>query len=183
LTLSIAIVCRLESGNESIQELHILPSCSHSQASGAGSCSSSPVVGSFLSISPYEDLMANSLSSPFLRQLHSLSRSPSSHAVCTVQTFQNELSGPSLHLFARYYLELGWIVIIFDRFGDHFAHLSSLSPNGRLFYFPFTILTKVFPEIYGERYRSQQVLPSPTALSLSLSLSLCLSVSVSLSDR
>jgi hypothetical protein len=168
LTLSIAIVCRLQSVKKPLQELQILPSCQPSSSSEF--CSSAPVIGSFLSISPYEDLATKTLSPFFLRQLNSLSLSSSLRAVCTVQTFQNELSGAALHLFARYYLELDWIVIIFDRFGDHFTHISSLLPHQRLFYFPFTILTKVFPRLYDGSYRSQQVPHPPTPL-----LILCLS--------
>lgn len=68
------------------------------------------------------------------------------------------MSGPTLYLFAQYYLSLDWIVIIFDRFGDHSSYLSSLQSNPRLFYFPFTILTSLLPNIYNETYRSKQVL-------------------------
>jgi hypothetical protein len=80
-------------------------------------------------------------------------------AACTVQTFKNDATGPMLYLFARYYLELGWLVIVYDRFGQHGQVLSGLRAqySTRLLYHPYTILQLVFPSIYNEDYYIKQV--------------------------
>ena len=38
------------------------------------------------------------------------------HAVCTAQVFRNRQSGLYLYLFSRYYLSLGYMVIVYDRY-------------------------------------------------------------------
>jgi hypothetical protein len=155
--LSIAILCEVESDDAVVEDLIISPSCLHTTTN----CFP-PLTATFLPIFPYEALSSYTLSSSFLSQLNSASITSATRAVCTVQTFQNQLSGPALHLFVRYYLELDWIVIVFDRFGDHYPHISSLLSNERFFYFPITILTQLFPDLYNDYYRSQQVVLSLT---------------------
>jgi hypothetical protein len=159
--LSIAILCEVESYDVTVEDLIIFPSCHN-----ASNCSP-PLRGTFLSMFPYEDLTSHKLSSSFLKQLNSFSVTSATRAVCTVQTFQNQLTGPALYLFVRYYLELDWIVIVFDRFGDHSSHISSFLSSQRFFYFPMTILTQLLPDLYNDFYRSQQV-PPPSPLTTPL---------------
>lgn len=80
-------------------------------------------------------------------------------AVCTVQTFRNDVSGTMLYLFSRYYLELGWLVIVYDRFGQHEKVLATLRSQYEniLLYHPYTIFQFLFPSIYGQTYYEQQV--------------------------
>ena len=82
------------------------------------------------------------------------------HAVCTVQTFQNPLSGPMLYMFTRFYLELGWVVIVYDRFGAHRDFLSSLldsQTDQRLKYYPYTLFQLLFPNTYNTDVMASQV--------------------------
>lgn len=81
------------------------------------------------------------------------------HAVCTVQTFQNVVSGPMLYMFTRYYLELGWVVIVYDRFGAHHDFLSALESqyNEQLKYYPYTLYQLIFPDIYTSQIMHTQV--------------------------
>jgi hypothetical protein len=78
-------------------------------------------------------------------------------AVCTVQTFLNPMSGPMLYMFARYYLSMGWAVIIYDRFGAHREHLEEFLTHPRLKYFPYTMFQLMFPETYNEEFMNSQV--------------------------
>jgi hypothetical protein len=78
---------------------------------------------------------------------------PSKHAdnsltryVCTVQQFQNLLTGPLMYLFVQYYLQLGWHVLVYDQFGRHQSFLSDLLGHPRLDYFPYTVFELLFPE-------------------------------------
>jgi len=77
-------------------------------------------------------------------------------AVCTVQTFYNELTGPMMYMFARFHLVLGWMVIVYDRFGMHEGFLRELMTHERFRYHPYTMLQLVLPDIYNDRYRNQQ---------------------------
>lgn len=159
LTYSIAILCEIDSISSKIDEVIIYPSCSKSSAKKLPICvDKASVNATLLSIFPYQNLSSNLVSSSFAKQINSLSLNSISRAVCTVQTFQNQLSGPSLHLFVRYYLELNWIVIVFDRFGDHYEHISAFLGDNRFFYFPSTILLEIYPDLYDDQYRAAQVM-------------------------
>ena len=57
---------------------------------------------------------------------------------CTVQTFQNALSGPQLYLFATYYSSLGFQVVIYDRYGRHVEYIRGLVESHGVIYHPFT---------------------------------------------
>ena len=81
-------------------------------------------------------------------------------AVCTVQTFKNDLTGPMLSLFAQYYMSTGWLVILYDRFGQHKDFIEPLLQGpfrGRLLYHPYTMLQLIFPSVYDDEYRTKQV--------------------------
>ena len=73
--------------------------------------------------------------------------------VCAVQQFQNRLTGPMIYLFARYYLQLGWHVLIYDQGGSHQSFLEPLlEQSSRLRYFPFTVFELLFPARYKYKY-------------------------------
>lgn len=84
-------------------------------------------------------------------------------AVCTVQTFLNSVSGPMLYMFTRYYLELDWVVIIYDRFGSHRTFLTDFLNHTRLKYFPFTMFQLMFPNTYNNEFVRSQVSDSNDA--------------------
>ena len=48
--------------------------------------------------------------------LHDKQLESKMHAVCTVQVFRNEQTGLYLYLFSHYYLSLGYMVIVYDRY-------------------------------------------------------------------
>ena len=80
-------------------------------------------------------------------------------AVCTVQTFRNDMSGPMLYLFIRHHLALGWVVIIFDRYGWHEEDVAPfLRTDERVIYYPYTLFQYYFPDIYNKAAALQQVL-------------------------
>ena len=84
-------------------------------------------------------------------------RQASTHAVCTVQTFRNPLTGPMLYLFAKYYLTMGWSVIVYDRHGWHHDFLKPFERNYRMKYYPYTAFELLFPETYQLHKASVQV--------------------------
>jgi len=69
--------------------------------------------------------------------------------VCAVQLFQNEITGPLMYLFVRYYLELGWRVIIYDQFGRHEKYVSDFLKIDNFHYYSYTVFDKIFPHIYN----------------------------------
>jgi len=77
------------------------------------------------------------------------SRSRISHAVGTVQTYVNPVSGMKLVIFARYYLSLGYTVLIYDRYGAHRSHLQPLFSEHNLVYAPYTVLQIALPSVYN----------------------------------
>lgn len=79
-----------------------------------------------------------------------------SHAVCTVQTFRNQQSGPMLYLFAKYYQQMGWSVIIYDRFGNHMEFLKELFHLPGIFYHPYTAFQLTQPLKYNYKMYAGQ---------------------------
>jgi hypothetical protein len=69
--------------------------------------------------------------------------------VCTVQTFQNEMSGPMLYMFALHYSMLGFQVVIYDRFGKHLEYIQELIDSHYIMYHPFTAYEVALPEEYS----------------------------------
>ena len=167
--MNAAVLCRIpdhESSSSSRDECHALETLSHKSnkiglvlksSCGQGDsheCNIRSVLGRFLL--PQEGFRLTSSSRAF--------NTPQSYdtsvrkSVCTVQTFRNGASDAMLYLFARYYLEAGWIVIIYDRFGQHEDVISLLRGFGdRLLYHPYTILEIVFPHLYNAVYAASQV--------------------------
>jgi hypothetical protein len=80
-----------------------------------------------------------------------LEKQTQSHAVCTVQTFQNPLSGPMLHLFSDYYLTLGYVVIIYDRHGLHRKFMKPFMGHIKFVYHPYTLFNILFAHLYSMR--------------------------------
>jgi hypothetical protein len=78
------------------------------------------------------------------------------HAVATAQVFMNDFSGPQLYLFASYYLKMGYLVIIYDRFGNHKSHLDSFMDNEWFEYHPFTIMQVAYPEKFTRTMARKQ---------------------------
>jgi hypothetical protein len=78
------------------------------------------------------------------------------HAVITAQVFMNDYSGPQLYLFASYYLKMGYLVIIYDRFGNHESHLHSFMDNELFEYHPFTIMQIAYPEYFTRAMATTQ---------------------------
>jgi len=72
------------------------------------------------------------------------------HAVCAVQTFRNPLSGPMMHMFVRYYLSLGWRVIIYDRFGLHRDFVKGMFHVPGFDYYPYTVYQLAQPDKYDQ---------------------------------
>ena len=55
-----------------------------------------------------------------------------------------------IYLFARYYLQLGWHVLIYDQGGSHQSFLEPLlEQSSRLRYFPFTVFELLFGDGSG----------------------------------
>jgi hypothetical protein len=79
-----------------------------------------------------------------------------SHAVCAVQTFRNPQSGPMLYLFVKYYIIMGWRVIVYDRFGYHREFLEELLSEPAFHYHPYTIMQLAQPNKYNEKYAKAQ---------------------------
>lgn len=69
--------------------------------------------------------------------------------VCTVQTFQNEMSGPMLYMFALHYSTLGFQVVIYDRFGKHLEFVQELIDSYYVIYHPFTAYEIGLPDEYN----------------------------------
>jgi hypothetical protein len=100
---------------------------------------------------PFEqekDQSASSASPVHARYLDQLER----HAVCTVQVFRNKLTSARLFLFVKYYLTMGWTVIVYDRYGLHADVMREFGEDVQLNYYPFT----VFQELFPDRYNMQQ---------------------------
>jgi len=81
---------------------------------------------------------------------------PRPHAVCTVQTFRNNQTGPMLYAFVQYYLALGWRVIVYDRFGLHREFMADLAGLEGVEYHPFTVFQLVNPNKYNDEYAKAQ---------------------------
>ena len=81
---------------------------------------------------------------------------PRPHSICTVQTFRNAQSGPMLYAFVKYHIDMGWRVIVYDRFGLHLEFLKDIIGIGGLDYYPFTVLQLVNPTKYNQEYAKKQ---------------------------
>jgi hypothetical protein len=62
-----------------------------------------------------------------------------------------------LYFFASYYLQLGWQVIIYDRYGRHQSFLEEFSHHSAFHYHPFTVLESIFPYLYNQTTASLEV--------------------------
>lgn len=80
---------------------------------------------------------------------------PRPHAVCTVQTFRNAITGPMLWLFVEFYHRLGWRVIIYDRFGFHREFVEDFIGLPGVDYHPYTLFTLTQPSKYNEAYKNK----------------------------
>ena len=69
------------------------------------------------------------------------------HGVCVVQNFKNEYSGFMLHLFIKYYLNLGFSVIIYDYSASHRDYVSPFLNISGVYYHPYTAFQILFPEL------------------------------------
>ena len=82
-------------------------------------------------------------------------------AVCTVQVYENEVSGVKLLSWSLYHLSLSYIVLIYDRYAMHAPILAPLLSEeryrGRLFYFPYTVFQIWNPAMYNSLQRQKQV--------------------------
>jgi hypothetical protein len=81
---------------------------------------------------------------------------PRPHAVCTVQTFANNQTGPMMYAFAAYYQLLGWRVVIYDRFGLHRDHMQPLLHLPGIDYYEYTVLQLAMPSKYNQQYKDLQ---------------------------
>mmetsp|Transcript_19819 Transcript_19819/g.28501 ORF Transcript_19819/g.28501 Transcript_19819/m.28501 type:complete len:499 (-) Transcript_19819:50-1546(-) len=78
-----------------------------------------------------------------------LARLRGSNAVITVQTFRNRISGPMLYMFIKYYTNLGWPVIIYDRYGLHADFVKDFVDSVDVIYHPYTLFESVFPHDFN----------------------------------
>lgn len=78
------------------------------------------------------------------------------NAVCAVQTFRNPQSGPMLYLFVKFYIDMGWHVIVYDRFGYHLEFLEELLHEPGFHYHPYTIMQLAQPSKYNDTYAAMQ---------------------------
>ena len=78
-----------------------------------------------------------------------LSNSKKEFLACTVQTFQNALTGPQLYLFAYYYSRIGFQVVIYDRYGRHEAYIRELVDSSKVIYHPFTAYQITDPDKFS----------------------------------
>jgi hypothetical protein len=67
-------------------------------------------------------------------------------SVCNVQVFQNDDTGIYLSLFVRHYLQLGFLVIVFDKFGYHESFIEEYRISRMFMYYPFTPLQILLDE-------------------------------------
>lgn len=67
-------------------------------------------------------------------------------AVCAVQTNRNPLSPYYMHMFVAHYLNLGFHVILYDRFGFHVDYIREFMSNPRFDYHPYTLLEIAWPK-------------------------------------
>ena len=72
------------------------------------------------------------------------------HVVLTVQTFRNKMSGPSLYMFMRYYMTLGWPVIVYDRYGLHADVMTDFASSPQVIYHAHTFFEKLFPTAFNK---------------------------------
>jgi hypothetical protein len=97
-------------------------------------------------------------------------------AVCTVQVYENEVSGVKLLSWSLYHLSLSYVVLIYDRYAMHASVIAPLLSQeryrGRLFYLPFTVFQTWNPAMYNSLQRQRQVLTSSPALLIDLLLRL-----------
>lgn len=112
-------------------------------------CGGRKSVAEFIAPKKPPHFLANIVTKPFaakrawMREQQQLLRP---HGVCLVQTFQNEYSGYMLFLSVKYYYNLGFSVIIYDRSASHRDYLASLLHLSGVYYHPFTIMQVVFPQ-------------------------------------
>lgn len=77
-------------------------------------------------------------------------------AVCVTQTFRNAHTGPMLYMFVQHYLSLGWVLLIFDRFGLHKEFLQDFIDTDDVHYHPYTAYQLLYPTIYDASLASKQ---------------------------
>lgn len=138
-------ICRALSDHQVTVELTFLPST---------------LYGKLSTLKPPSELRARFVSTPASLR-YTAAKEPSRllrpHAVCTVQTFRNQMTGPMLFMFASYWQRLGWRAIIYDRFGNHHEFLKSLLHLPGIDYYPYTILQMTVPTKYNSKYQKRQV--------------------------
>ena len=78
--------------------------------------------------------------------------------VCTVQTFENEMSGPMLYMFALHYSKLGFQVVIYDRYGKHLSFVKELIDRYFVIYHPFTAYEIALPDVYNAEQNKKEVI-------------------------
>ena len=76
------------------------------------------------------------------------------HGVCVVQNFKNEYSGFMLHLFIKYYLHLGFTVIVYDYSAAHREFVLPFLNISGMYYHPYSTFQILFPE-QAKNYSSQ----------------------------
>lgn len=78
------------------------------------------------------------------------------NVVVTVQTFRNKITGPSLYMFMRYYLNLGWRVIVYDRYGLHADVMSEFLSLPEVLYHNHTVFEILFPSSFNKELAARQ---------------------------
>lgn len=80
-----------------------------------------------------------------------------------MQTFQNEMSGPMLYMFAKHYSLLGFQVLIYDRYGRHQEFVQELIDTYFVIYHPFTSYEFALPEEYSAKTSKNEVIKKSIA--------------------
>lgn len=73
------------------------------------------------------------------------------NVILTVQTFRNRMSGPSLYMFMKYYLTLGWKVIVYDRYGLHAREMGEFRDLPEVIYHENTFFETLFPSEFNKQ--------------------------------
>lgn len=92
--------------------------------------------------------------------------------VITVQTFMNNISGPSLYMFVLYYMNLDYGIIIYDMYGLHQSYLQQFIDQEIIDYHSFTVFENIFPHVFNyQTYQKEYVSTSSYLIFLSLGVS------------
>lgn len=82
-------------------------------------------------------------------------------AVCTVQVYQNEVSGVKLLSWSLYYLSFSYTIVIYDRYAMHYEFIAPLLSTerfkDRVIYIPYTVFEIFQSSTYNEYHRMKQV--------------------------